>query len=151
MGDFIIVGVELTESEDSALRIEAAKAGMSKRKFAREIIVNWLRENHIKSIKEIYNDILQGIINHAAGERRNYLLDTLMALSDNCAELVKLIIKMESAKSENDEELKIKISKKIESSLKTINDFCQTFQITPFPNKPAEVFAFEFINEYRPG
>ena len=48
----IIVGVELTESEDSAFMIEAYKAGMSKRKFAREIIVNWLRKTISRALRK---------------------------------------------------------------------------------------------------
>jgi len=150
MSDLVIVGIELSESEDNALRVEAAKAGLSKRKFARQIVVNWLEDNHIKNVREVYNDILHGIISRTeeGSDERNELLDSLLAVSDGCGELVKLIIKAESTGIKHD---KSEIISKIDFNRNRINDFCGLHSITPLPYKPIEILAFELVDEYRPG
>ncbi len=150
MSDQVIVGIELSENEDNALRVEAAKAGLSKRKFARQIVVDWLKENHTKNVRELYNDILHGIISgtEEGSDERHVLLDSLLAVSDGCGELVKLTIKSESTGIEHDTS---DIISKIDFNRNRINDFCGLHSITPLPYKPVEILAFELVDEYRPG
>ncbi len=150
MSDLVIVGIELSESEDNALRVEAAKAGLSKRKFARQIVVEWLDENHVKNVREIFNDILHGIVSNTqeGSDERNELLDSLLAVSDGCGELVKLTIKAESTGVSQD---KTEVISKIGFNRNKINDFCKIHGITPLPLKPVDVLAFELVDEYRPG
>lgn len=148
MSDFIIVGVEIDEGEDNALRVEAAKAGLSKRKFARKIVVDWLEENHVKNMRDIYNDILHGIIARTSegSVERNGLLDSLLAISDGCGELVKLIIKSESTGVVHD---KTEVIAKIDFNRTKINEYCKAHNITPFPDKAVDILAFELIDGYR--
>ena len=150
MGKIVIVGIELNEVEDNALRIEAARAGLSKRKFARKIVTDWLEENHVKNLREIYDNILDGIIANTTenSAERNELLDTVLSFSDSCAELVKLTIRTESGKINHNAEIE-DISAKIENKQQVLNAFCATAKIMPFPNKPILDLAFEFVNEYR--
>lgn len=153
MSNIVIVGVELTENEDNALRIEAAKTGLSKRKFARKVICDWLNENHVVSLRKIFHDVMLGVATRTreGTDERKELLWALLALSDGCGELVKLIIKKESAEEDIDLDVDIdKCAVKIEEYRSKLNDFCVKAKITPFPERPVDAFAFELINEYRP-
>lgn len=112
-------------------------------------MVDWLDENYIRSVKEIHDGILQGIVSNTeeALDERNKYIDAMMDFSDACGDLVKLLVREESTGIKQDKEASIL---EINSKVKMINEFCKAKGIVPLPEKDAAVLAFELIDEYRP-
>lgn len=144
----VIVGVELTEQQDRNLRVEAAKLGLSKRKLAAQIIVAWLEEHHVKTLREILNEIIEGIASKAANtQEKNKLLDTVSSFIDNCTELVSLTVKEDSTGIKQD---KNAVRKKIKINLDEINEFCFKHNITLIPVHEIDNLAFDIMEEFKP-
>lgn len=148
MEKLITVGVELTEDIDRDLRIEAAKRGLSKRKLAAQIIVEWLEQNHVKSLREILDDIMVGIAaNTADNEEKDRLFNTLSAFIDGCTKLVSLTIMESSTGIKQDMEV---VRGNIRTNLEVINKFCKEHGISCLPEREIEDLAFDIVEEFKP-
>jgi len=79
----IMTNVTLSEKEDRVLKIQAAKAGTSKRKLATQITREWLQEQDIKArISDMLNQISQMSDNDRFFEAVEDLVDGSIKLTE---------------------------------------------------------------------
>lgn len=144
----VITGIELTQGEDNKLRVEAAKANLSKRVFAAKIVIDWLEENYTKTLRDIIRDINKTVITTVTDEKeREILSNAVLNFVDGCMDLVKADILTKSLKTQTGN--KETIIKDLEKNIQIINNFCTLSSITPIPDESLRELAYLVVNEYK--
>lgn len=141
----ISTAFSLSPHKDRILRIEAAKQGLSKTKFAQTIIEEWVDNATGALIRQRFENIASAI--SIFDGDKDCLYDTLERIITACCDCMELGVKMNYAPSQELKEKYAAVMDSLASDIKIINDFCDVRGLPGFI-EPAEEFAEELIKEY---
>lgn len=125
----IMTNITLPEKEDRILKIQAAKAGTSKRKLATQITREWLQEQDIKSrISDMLKQVSQMPDNERFFKAVENLVDSSIKLTEcRVQKSINEMFEKEYTANDTEEEMR----KKMQNSLATLREVFAIPDINP--------------------
>lgn len=144
----------LTPEEDTILRVEAAKIGLSKTKMAQQVIKDWIAKlEDSTTIRQRITNISARIAEKSPNGKES-LFDSLDKIISKSCDYIEIQVKLgdgdllRSTETNRLDILKNNTLNSLTENIELINHFCETEALAPLTKLNAEEFACEIVKEY---